>query len=343
MRCHHYSPGWRGRQRGAALVLALLVFAISAAIIVGMHRDFNRVYQQAGNSMLAQQSRVYLIGAEELATLALQVDYDQDTANERRRDDLEEVWARDEVPYPLDEGGWLSGYLEDLQGRFNLNSLAEQAPGGEGKPRFTPPQQQFIRLLLALEEPALSEPEAISVTEAIGDWLDADSNIRLEGAEEDYYFGLTPPYRSGNRPMASTSELRAVSGVSAELYLALEPWVTVWPQTAGKLNLHTAPAMVLRSLGEDGSLIPLSESDALSLVEYRKENGFNDLEDFKNHPVFADRQGDMGAQLSLLGESSDYFLLRARVEVADRNTRLYSVLQRDGRRVSAVVRASGSL
>lgn len=343
MPCRLSSSGLPGTQRGAALVLALLVFAISAAIIVGMHRDFNRVYQQAGNSLLAQQSRVYLRGAEELAALALQVDYDQDTAKERRRDDLEEIWARDEVPYPLDEGGWLSGYLEDLQGRFNLNSLAERASGENGKSRFTPAQQQFIRLLLALEEPALSEPEAVAITEAIGDWLDADSDVRPEGAEDDSYFGLTPAYRSANRPMASASELRSVAGVSAELYLALQPWVTVWPQTPAKLNLHTAPAMVFRSLGEDDSLIPLSESDALALVEYRQENGFNDLDDFRNHPVLADRQENMGAQLSLLGESSDYFLLSARVEVADRNTRLYSVLQRDGRIVTARVRASGSL
>ena len=343
MRYRRSDPVLPGRQRGAALVLALLVFAICAAIIVSMHRDFNRVYQQAGNSMLAQQSGVYLRGAEELAALALQVDYDQDMANELRRDDLEEVWARDEVPYPLDEGGWLSGYLEDLQGRFNLNNLAKRAPGGEGKSRFTPAQQQFIRLLLALEEPALSEPEAISITEAIGDWLDADSNVRLDGAEDDHYFGLAPAYRSANQAMASTSELRSVAGVTAELYLALQPWVTVWPQVPAKLNVHTAPAMVLRSLGENDSLVPLSESDALALVEYRKENGFSDRRDVKNHPVLADRLDNMSDQLGLLGESSDYFLLRARVEVADRNMRLYSVLQREGRTVTAVVRASGSL
>jgi general secretion pathway protein K len=324
-------------------VLALLVFAISAAIITGISRDFNRIYQQAGNSMLTQQSAVYLRGAEELATLALKVDYDQDAINDLRRDDLEEVWARDEVPYPLDEGGWLSGYLEDLQGRFNLNSLVDRAPQGEGKPQFTPPQQQFIRLLLALEEVALSEQDAIAITRAVGDWLDTDSTVRPDGAEDDHYFGLTPAYRSANRPMASASELRSVAGVTPELYLALQPWVTVWPQTPAKLNLHTAPATVLRSLGEDNSLVPLSESDALALVEYRNENGFSDLEDFKNHPVLADRQDKMTAQLGLLGESSDYFLLRARVEVADRNMRLYSVLQREGREVSAVVRTTGSL
>jgi general secretion pathway protein K len=46
---------------------------------------------------------------------------------------------------------------------------------------------------------------------------------------------------------------------------------------------------------------------------------------------------------ALLGERSSYFLLSARVEIADRDMRLYSVLQRDRRQVSSLVRASGSL
>ena len=45
----------------------------------------------------------------------------------------------------------------------------------------------------------------------------------------------------------------------------------------------------------------------------------------------------------LLGESSSYFLLEAEVEVADRNMRLYSVLERRQRSVAALARAGGSL
>jgi hypothetical protein len=46
---------------------------------------------------------------------------------------------------------------------------------------------------------------------------------------------------------------------------------------------------------------------------------------------------------SLLGEASTCFLLEAQVEVADRNMRLYSVLERKQRSVTALVRAAGSL
>jgi general secretion pathway protein K len=46
---------------------------------------------------------------------------------------------------------------------------------------------------------------------------------------------------------------------------------------------------------------------------------------------------------ALLGENSTYFLLRAEVEVAGRNMRLYSVLSRSNRNIATIARASGSL
>ena len=45
----------------------------------------------------------------------------------------------------------------------------------------------------------------------------------------------------------------------------------------------------------------------------------------------------------LLDEKSAYFLLEAEVEVAGRKMRLYSVLERRNRKVSAIARGNGSL
>ena len=121
--------------------------------------------------LLAEQAYAYLRGAEELAGLALLLDYDQDQGGEQPRDDLQEIWAQPTTPYALDEGGWLLGSLQDLQGRFNLNSLVGTAAGEN---RFTPAQAQFIRLLQALEEPPVSEQEAVLITASVADWLDQD-------------------------------------------------------------------------------------------------------------------------------------------------------------------------
>jgi len=328
-----------GRQRGAALVLALLIFAISAALIVAMRGDFERVYQRAGGIFFAEQSEAYLRGAEGLASLALLVDYDQDKQKDTRQDTLQDIWARKATPYPLDEGGWLAGDLEDLQGRFNLNLLAARpSQEGENPPRFTPAQAQFIRLLIAVGEPEVDEIQAVAITQAVGDWEDTDSEPRPDGAEDDYYAGLTPAYRAANRPMASVSELRAVRGVTPEIYQLIAPWVTVWPQQGGTLNIHTAPVEVLRSLGPSDSLVPLSESDAVSLVGYRCSNPYGSLDEFLQQPAFAAFSDRMDR--GLLGETSEYFLLRAQADVAGRSTRLYSVLQRENRQISVLSRTT---
>lgn len=346
MRCHRSSYTHRRAEAGAALVVAMLVFAICAALIVAMQREFTLFYQRGANSLQAEQGYAYLRGAEELATLALVLDYDTDKERDIPRDDLEEIWAQPATPYALDEGGWLMGSLEDLQGRLNLNGLAGGGGGqgsgqGQASERFTPAQAQFIRLLQTLEEPLVSEQEAIAITRSIADWIDADGNTSPDGAEDDYYFSQTPAYRAANRPMSSVSELRAIANVSPELYLALAPLVTVWPQTAQPLNIHTAAVQVLRSINADDSLEPLAESDAQALAEQRDEAGFLDKAEFLAHPAFADKPMDKVAEL--LGESSAYFLLSARVEIADRELQLYSVLQRQQRRVESLVRASGSL
>jgi general secretion pathway protein K len=331
------------RQRGAALVVALLVFALCTALIVAMKGEFDRFYQRAANVMQAEQAYAYLRGAEDLAAMALLIDYDADRGNEQPRDDLNEIWAQPTTPYPLDEGGWLVGSLEDLQGRFNLNSLVGRPPEGRGKPRFTAAQAQFIRLLQALGEPAVSQQEAILITESIADWLDQDATPTANGAEDDYYFSRNPAHRTANRPMASVSELRAVAYMTPEIYRAVRPWVAVWPQSSATLNIHTAPAMVLRSINADNDLSPLSEADGQSLVDYRGNSGFADVDDFLGNAVFGDKSEQMTGIKALLGQSSSYFLLQAEVEVADRNMRLYSVLERSKRRVTAMARASGSL
>jgi len=340
MHSHRCSAGISG-QTGAALVVALLVFAVCAGLMVAMQREFALFSQRGSNLFLGEQGYAYLRGAEELASVALVLDYDQDKVKEKPRDDLSEVWAREATPFPLEEGGFLMGSLEDLQGRFNLNALAERSGEGEGAERFTPAQAQFIRLLQSLGDASLTRQDAIALTEAVGDWLDPDQEARFNGAEDDYYFVKTPAYRTANRAMASVSELRAIANMSDELFLALEPWVTVWPSTPRPINIHTAPATVLRSINSDGDLDPLDEADVEALVVRRETEGYIDKSAFLEDPVFAGKTLEQTA--TLLGERSSYFLLSALVEIADREMRLYSVLHRDRRQVKSLVRASGSL
>lgn len=328
-------------QRGAALVIAMLVFALCTALIVAMKNEFMLFYQRGANVFHSEQAYAYLLGAEDLASLALVLDYDADKDREQPRDDLAELWAQPATPYTLDEGGWLMGSLQDLQGRFNVNSLEGKQTENGSKTSFTASQQQFIRLLQALPDVNLGEGDAVLITRSIGDWLDPDSTLSADGAEDDFYFSETPAYRAANRPMASVSELRAVANVTPEVFTALAPWVSALPPAVVNLNIHTAPAILLRTINDDNNLAPLDEGDAEALLEQRDESGFKDIEEFLDHPVFAGKV--MEEIRKNLGESSGYFLLAAEAEVAQRRVRLYSVLERKGRAVNILARASGSL
>jgi len=369
-------------QRGAALIIAMLVFALSATLLVALQREFSLALQRGTNQLFSEQAWAYLIGAEELAKLALQADHLLDARSATAADHLGELWAQPATPYPLDAGGWMTGQLTDLQGRINLNMLvsdpATQSPpsGGEGvrdggsesasagvesEPvsqsrqqnesvdqvsgdeagRWTPTQKLLIRLLQALNEASLPLDEAMALTEAISDFIDPDTNRRRDGAEANEYRYADFPYLPANRALASVSELRSVRGMTPEIYEALAPLVTVWPERNTRLNILTAPLPVLRTLNADDQWAPLPVIDAERWVESRREGGIAQVADLLADPILAGRPS---AELqSLLDIRSDWFLLDASVELLDRQRRLFTVLHRETDMAVAVFRSEGEL
>ena len=380
MCCLHLNPN--RSQQGAALIIAMLVFALSATLLVVLQREFSLALQRGTNQLFSEQAWAYLIGAEELAKRALQADNLLDARSATAADHLGELWAQPATPYPLDAGGWMTGQLTDLQGRINLNMLvsdpATQSPpsggesvsdgesesasaGGERDPvsqsrqqnesvgqvsgdeagRWTPTQKLLIRLLQALNEASLPLDEAMALTEAISDFIDPDTNRRRDGAEANEYRYADFPYLPANRALASVSELRSVRGMTPEIYEALVPLVTVWPERNTRLNILTAPLPVLRTLNADDQWAPLPVSDAERWVESRREGGIAQVADLLGDPILAGRPS---AELeSLLDIRSDWFLLDASVELLDRQRHLFTVLHRETDMAVAVFRSEGEL
>ena len=373
-------------QRGAALIIAMLVFALSATLLVALQREFSLALQRGTHQLFSEQAWAYLIGAEELAKLALQTDTLLDARSATAADHLGELWAQPATPYPLAAGGWMTGQLTDLQGRINLNMLVKasgnqnqlttnQRPigddtreasagdtrtqpsqgdnqsGREDEPvgqsaigeadRWTATQKLLIRLLQALGDVSLPLDEAMTLTEAISDFIDRDANRRQNGAEVDEYRYTDFPYLPANRALASVSELRSVRGMTPKVYEALAPLVTVWPERNTQLNILTAPLPVLRALNADDQWAPLSVMDAERLAERRQEGGITEVRDLLTDPIL---EGRPSAELEpLLDIRSDWFLLDASVELVDRQRHLFTVLRRDTDTTVAVFRSEGEL
>lgn len=361
----------KGSQQGAALVIALLVFALAAALMVGVQRDFRLQLQRSTNTFFAEQGWSFLLGAESLAELALRLDADEDGRSDAPVDSLLEVWAQPQAPFPLDGIGFLSGDLHDLQGRFNLNGLVEsprQPNGrrsgdgtldgqdlsgeGQGAPppvsesndpskRLNTQQRVFLRLLLSIEEAELNRAEATRLVERVSDFIDADRTPRLDGAESEVYLASAFPYRPPNRPLASVSELRAVDGITPELYRLIAPYLTVWPVEGSKVNILTAPPQLLAALAGDDAFEPLTPQEVTRIVELRSEGMITDVDTYLSDALFTNLTTTELREM--IDVKSNWFLLDARVDIADRERRLYSVLHRQGRAVSVVHRTEGEL
>lgn len=320
------------KQRGAALIVALLVVAMVVMLGTALSGDFLLMFRRVENQLYSDQAYAYLIGAESLARAALLQDLQTD--GEKRNDNLAEPWAEPQQ-FPTDYG-WIGGRLEDAQGRFNVNSLRGVGTGGgqPGAAEYTSAQEHFIRLLvsLPLKEP-LQLDQAQALTESIADWIDADDEVSgLGGAESQYYAGLKPPTRPANRMLASPSELMAVKGMTAEIYRALAPLIGVWPAPTETgtatdpfgININTAPPALLACLGVSKNFEPLSESEIKTLVKYREEH-----EKIEATSELATVIPGKTLDLTQLRLNSDYFLLNSETDFQGHRYSLHSLLHRD--------------
>lgn len=300
-------------QRGVALVMAILVVALGTMIAVNLLWEGTLDFRRAEAALAADQGLMYVQSAEAWAADILR----QDLVDSPDSDHLGEQWAIELPPLPVD-GGTITGRLEDLQGRFNLNNLIN-ANGTENELA----RRQFERLLLSIE----ADP---SLAGAVVDWLDPDTEQRFPtGGEDIAYSDADPPYRTANSMITTPSELMAVQGFDRDIYRALAPYITVLP-AGTKLNVNTASDVVLASLSDDIDL-----GTASSLVEQRGEAAFVDIETTFEGLVEAE-------VLQEIDGVSEHFLLTATVALGSNQLTMRSVLQRDRSGITrAVFRSLG--
>ena len=216
------------RQHGLALITAMLVVAIAATTAAYLALDQQIWVRQAQNLSDRAPAEVVRAGAQEWAITLLAKD-----AKDSSSDDLTENWAKALPPLAV-EGGQVTGRIRDTQGLFNLNNLVR---GGNPSP---PDIGTFQHLLQSLALDA-------NLTDAVIDWIDADSNARAAGAEDIDYLQMKTPYRAANQPLQSVEELRLVRGFTPEIVDKLRPWIAALPQPT-EINVNTAPKEVLSAL-----------------------------------------------------------------------------------------------
>jgi general secretion pathway protein K len=303
------------RQRGVALITALLVVALATVAAAAMASRQQLDVRRTANLLDGDQAYAYALAVERWGGMILQRD-----AADNQTDKLDDTWARRLPPIPV-PGGQLDGFILDLHARFNINNLLT-AEGQASQADVI----YFQHLLRAL---GLDEGLAIAVL----DWIDADFDTRFPtGAEDDFYLGTELPYRAANRPLQSISELRLVRGIDAEVWNVLAPHVCALPARTA-LNVNTAAAPLLQALHEE-----LSAPEAERLVEMRGEAGFETVAEFLQQEQFAGREIPQDG----LSVTSQYFLIRSEILIGTARARLFSVVERQAGGVRTLARTQGT-
>jgi general secretion pathway protein K len=200
-------------------------------------------------------------------------------------------------------------------GRFNINSIVLR----DDKPLL---RSIFIDWGLDLDT-------AGAIADAFGDWVDADDNAALNGAEKEWYESQGRINQPFNRPFYNLEEVRLVRGM--ELVEAVRPnwreWFTIY--SGGGLDVNDAEAELIAAAAE------VNVDQAKIIVEtVRGPDGIRDTDDdapFQNAP----------AALQLLGiDAEGRPDIAARFSANDSTVRIESTGSADGarRRVNAILR-----
>jgi general secretion pathway protein K len=163
--------------------------------------------------------------------------------------------------------------LQDTPDSFDLGFVTGQLGGGiyrvdiqdeSGKINVNRASPEQIRALA--EASGIDRNDADIIADSIMDWRDSDDAHRLNGAEDDYYQTLDPPYTAKNGNIDTIEELLLVRGISTDYFYGhperapngsvvykygLSRHLTVYSSSArNQVNVNFAPLAVLMSIPE---------------------------------------------------------------------------------------------
>jgi general secretion pathway protein K len=221
------------RQRGVALLVAILLVALGTIIAAAMAYNNAMTARRAAATFGFDQALLVAEGGEALAAYGLM----QQAKENSPYIGPGQAWSQPLPPTEVAPGVTLEASMEDLQGRFNINNLVNT----DGETPNPTAIAVFQRLLQRLG----MDPKWAYYTV---DWIDQDSNpMSPDGAEDSVYMEADPPYRTPNLPITSTSELMALPGFTRADFDRLAPHIVALP-IGTKVNVCSADPYVLDAL-----------------------------------------------------------------------------------------------
>lgn len=199
-------------------------------------------------------------------------------------------------------GGEYVVEIQDESGKISLNLL------------FDPNNQMAQLWRNLMEYIGIPKLDADIITDSILDWKDPDTQPRPNGAEDDYYQTLNPPYRARNQNrIEHIEELLLIRGVTPEYFYGypernadggvfykygLSRYFTVYSNIS-QVNVNYAPLPVLMSVPG------MSQAAAKAIYDHRHIKPFKSLQEISQLGLSL----DAGSQNALgIAKSETYTL-----------------------------------
>jgi len=297
------------RQRGAALLTAMIIVTLIASLAAGMvWQQYRAVQIEAADRARAQAGWI-LQGALDWARLILLEDARQNRS--KPVDHLGEPWA---VPLAearlstflaadrtasADDGpeAFLSGSIEDAQSRYNLRALL-------GGPQVPELELRTLERLCA----QVNAPPATATLIVAG----------LRAAFPAPASGASAPVVSESGPLqpAGLDQLNWL-GLDADTIQRLQPYVVLLPK-ATPVNLNTAPREVIAALFDGVDL-----ATAERLVQARKAQPLQAVNDAANVLPTG-----VALDTGRVAVASSFFVVTGRLRLDERQLEQRSLIER---------------
>nr|WP_281370262.1 type II secretion system minor pseudopilin GspK [Paraburkholderia sediminicola] len=335
-------------QRGAAIISALLVVALSAILVSGMLWRQQVQIRRIENQRLLSQAQWVARGALDWTRLILRSEGDTSAgitylgglwgvpiAKTRLSDFLGQIG---EVRADQGQATYLSGSIEDAQAKFNLRNLVSSPAPGVMQIN-TEQIGAYQRLLVSLGvNSQLAKNTAVQMRASLG-----QSATRFQTVTSTTGAPAAPITAGGgatsgsftDKPgmedsddnaavaplqMTSVDSLLDIPGYTPEMVARLRPFVTVLP-TVSAVNMNTASAEVI------AAIVPgMNLSSAQAFVARRQTVFFHNVSDVQLALRGAGVQS-VAIDPNEMDVNTNYFLIHGRVQheraEVDRTTLVY--------------------
>jgi general secretion pathway protein K len=206
-------PHSSSRRAIALIIVMLVIFALSvivAAFAYSMSVEMRLAQITDYDDELEWMGR----SGVELARYALAMK----CPDQRDIDALNQFWAGGSSPCSNDVpqfsltdfnlgSGKISVSITDMERKFDINLLANPAA----------PQVEILQKALA--EAGVTDPtQADTIIASILDWVSPTTEARINGAKDEYFNRLIPPYDCKRGQIQDISELLLIRGITPEIY-----------------------------------------------------------------------------------------------------------------------------